>query len=66
MSNGTNDGYDRVLNSGAESVLVAIIGESRSALSVCRNIVSGCQTSVTLKKDAEGAVEAACVLLIED
>jgi len=52
-------------DSGETLVLVAIIGESRSALAVCRNIVSGCQKPDKLKDDAEGAVSAANVYLVE-
>ena len=51
--------------SGATTVLVAIVGESRSALAVCRNIASGCQKLDKLKTDAEGAVSAANVYLVE-
>ena len=52
-------------NSGADLVLVAVVGDSRSALSVCRNIVSGCQKLQSVVADAAGAVDAASVFLIE-
>jgi hypothetical protein len=55
-----------VKNSAADLVAVAVIGESRSPLSVCRNIVSGCQDPEKLVEDAKGAVEAASIFLIED
>ena len=51
---------------GIELVVVAVIGESRSTQSVCRNIVSGCQSVKTLVDDAAGALEASNVFLIED
>jgi hypothetical protein len=57
--------FTRVSRSDAEKVIVAVVGESRSPLAVCRNIVSGCQKEETLVEDAEGAVNAACVFLIE-
>ena len=53
-------------DAGVELVIVAVIGESRSPLSVCRNIVSGCQNPESLLTDAQGAIEAASVFLIED
>jgi hypothetical protein len=53
-------------DAGAELVIVAVIGENRSPLSVCRNIVSGCQNPESLLTDAQGAIEAASVFLIED
>jgi len=56
----------KVITSGAATVLVAIIGESRSALAVCRNIVKKCQLPEKLEEDAAGAVEAALVYLVED
>lgn len=56
----------RAKASDADYVLVAIIGGSRSALAVCRNVVSGCQNPDRLEKDAKGALEASNVVLIED
>lgn len=56
----------RVLDANPDKVIVAVIGDNRSALSVCRNIVSGCQNPDTLVSDAEGAIESASVFLIED
>lgn len=58
--------YHAAQQSDATLVVVAIIGESRSCLSVCRNIVSGCQKLLTIQEDARGAVEASNVFLIED
>jgi hypothetical protein len=58
--------YKRAKSSGCHLVVVAVIGENRSPLSVCRNIVSGCQDMEKLKSEAEGAVGAASVVLIED
>ena len=57
--------HDRAKESGEELAAVAMIGDSRSCLAVCRNIVSGCQKPETLKDDAAGALEAANVFLIE-
>tara|TARA_Y100000034_G_scaffold96439_1_gene117430 strand:- start:658 stop:1011 length:354 start_codon:yes stop_codon:yes gene_type:complete len=58
---------ERVTNSLAELVIVAVIGDNRSALSVCRNLVSGCQSFNNLLIDeAKGAIEAASVFLVED
>jgi len=56
----------RVADSLAELVIVAVIGDNRSALSVCRNIVSGCQDLANLEADAKGAIEAASLFLVED
>lgn len=50
---------------GVNLVLVAIVGDNRSPLSVCRNIVSGCQKMENLKKDAEGAMDASNIFLVE-
>jgi hypothetical protein len=47
-------------------VAVAMVGENRSTLAVCRNIVSGCQNPDTLVADAKGAMEASNVFLVED
>lgn len=58
--------YEKAKASGADLVLVAVIGNNRSALSVCRNIVSGCQKMEKLTKDAEGAMDASNVFLVED
>lgn len=58
--------YHAAQSSDADLVVVAVIGESRSTVSVCRNIVSGCQNIKTLVSDAAGAVEASNVFLIED
>ena len=58
--------FDRVSASDAELIIVAIIGDNRSTLSVCRNIVSGCQDMDKVVSDAEGAIESASILLIED
>lgn len=57
---------DAAQSAGAEVVIVAVIGENRSPLSVVRNIVSGCQKPESLEADAKGAIEAASVFLIED
>ncbi len=51
---------------GAELVIVAVIGESRSTLSVCRNIVSGCQNNASLVDDAKAAIEAHSCFIVED
>lgn len=51
---------------GAEVVIVAVIGESRSTLSVCRNIVSGCQDNARLVDDAKAAIEAHSCFIVED
>ena len=56
----------RAKDSGADKVIVAVISENRSTLSVCRNIVSGCQKEDKLKEDAAGALVAASCFLIED
>jgi hypothetical protein len=64
-------------DAGAELVIVAVIGENRSPLSVCRNIVSGTgwarldgenflRVGPALLTDAQGAIEAASVFLIEE
>lgn len=58
--------YHTAQSSDAELVVVAVIGESRSPVSVCRNIVSGCQNVKTLVDDAAGAIEASSIFLIED
>ena len=57
--------WKRVFDSKAELVIVAVIGDNRSALTVCRNIVSGCQNMDTLVKDAQGALDASRVFLVE-
>jgi hypothetical protein len=57
---------ERATNSLAELVVVAVIGDNRSAHSVCRNIVSGCQDMGNLAADAKGAIEAASLFLVED
>lgn len=57
---------DAANNCDESLVAVAIIGESRSTLAVCRNIVSGCQKVSTLVSDAEGAIAAANIFLVED
>jgi hypothetical protein len=49
-----------------ELVAVAMIGNGRSPLAVCRNIVSGCQKPEKLVDDAKDAMEAANVFLVED
>jgi len=51
---------------GCDLVIVAVIGEYRSAVSVCRNIVSGCQKLNTIIEDCKGAIETSNVFLIED
>ena len=51
---------------GHDLVVVAVIGDNRSALAVCRNIVSGCQDIQRLINDAKGALEASRIVLIED
>ena len=51
---------------GATTVIVAVIGDSRSTLSVCRNIVSGCQDNARLVDDAKGAIEAHSCFIVED
>lgn len=51
--------------SGEELVAVAVVGENRSALAVCRNIVSGCQNMDKLEDDAKGAMEASNIFLVE-
>ena len=61
--------YENLLqakNNGETLVLIALIGENRSALAVCRNIVSGCQDIRHLIDDAKGAMESADVFLVED
>ena len=61
--------YERVLqakNNGKTLALIAIIGENRSPLAVCRNIVSGCQDIRYLIDDAKGAMDSADVFLVED
>lgn len=57
--------FKRVSDSGAELVAVAVIGDNRSALSVCRNIVSGCSVAHPIEA-AKGAIEASSIFLIED
>lgn len=47
-------------------VAVAVIGDNRSSLSVCRNIVSGCQKMDRLTLDAAGALESSNIFLVED
>ena len=56
----------RVNDSGADKVIVGVIGENRSALAVCRDIVSGCQKEDGLHVAAARAIEAASCFLIED
>ncbi len=51
---------------GAELAVVAVIGGSRSTLSVCRNIVSGCQDNARLVDEARDAVEAQSCFIVED
>ena len=63
---GNHTEFDKADSSGDDLVLVAIIGESRSALSVCRNIASGCQDMTKVVKDAKGAMSASNVFLVED
>ena len=63
---GNHTEYDKADSSGDDLVLVAIIGESRSALSVCRNIVSGSQDMTEVIKDAKGAMSVSNVFLVED
>ena len=58
--------HAKALASGAELVLVAVIGENRSCGSVCRNIISGCQDPLKLVDDAKGALASANIFLIED
>jgi hypothetical protein len=58
--------FARVSKSDAEVVIVDIIGAARSALAVCRNIVSGCQKDESLKADAEKALSVSNYVLIED
>lgn len=60
------DEFKRVSKSDADFVVVAVIGENRSPLSVCRNITSGCQDMSTLNDDAKGAVDASNTILIEN
>jgi len=50
---------------GVDTVVVAVIGENRSPLAVCRNVVSGCQKPESLEDDAKGAIEAANTFLVE-
>jgi len=59
--------FERVSKSDATHIMVAVIGTSRSALAVCRNIVSGCsKLDDSLVKDAEKALAASSVILIEN
>jgi hypothetical protein len=58
--------YGRAAKSDAELIVVAVVGNNQSPLTVVRNIVSGCQKLGTIMEDAEGALDAANVLLIED
>ena len=58
--------YNRVNDSNAKLVVVAVIGENRSCLSVCRNIAGGCQNVLNLVDDAKGAIESSSIVLIED
>jgi len=58
--------YDQARQSGEALVLVAIVGESRSPLAVCRNIVSGCCKLDSVYEEAKGAIEASNTLLVED
>lgn len=51
---------------GAELVIVAVIGESRGPLTVCRNIASSCQDVVSLVDDAKAAIKAQSCFLVED
>ena len=51
---------------GAEVVVVAVVGDSRSTLSVCRNIVSGCQDNARLADEARDAIEAHSCFIVED
>jgi hypothetical protein len=51
---------------GAEVVVVAVIGENRGTLTVCRNIVSGCQSMASLVDDAKAAIEAHSCFIVED
>jgi len=53
-------------DAGVELVVVAVIGNDRSTLAICRNIVSGCQDMTRLIEDAKGAMEASDVFLVED
>lgn len=59
------DELARAQDSDADIVVVAMIGESRSPLAVCRNIVSGCQKPERLVDDAKSAIAAHDVFLIE-
>ena len=66
----------RIEATKAMKVIVAVIGEDRSALSVCRNIVSASSTLtgldslgrkfISLVTDATGAIIANSTVLIED
>ena len=58
--------FKRISDSDATHILVSIIGDSRSALAVCRNVVSGCQNPDKLVEDAKAALDASNVILIED
>ena len=48
-----------------ELVAVAMVGESRSTLAVCRNIVSGCQKPEKLVSEAAAAIKDNEVYLVE-
>jgi len=58
--------FDRIQGSKECSlVIVAVIGGARSCLTVCRNIVSGCQNKERLVSDAEQALDKTNVFLVE-
>ena len=63
---GNKEEHVKASASGAELVLVAVIGNNRSCESVCRNIVSGCQDPLKLIDDARGALSSANTFLIGD
>jgi len=55
-------------DNGVDTVIVAVIGENRSPLAACRNIVSGCfkpESLTAAKIEAERALQAANVFLVE-
>ena len=68
----TGDEFDRVTESDAELVVVAVIGDNRSPLAVVRNMAEmntegiGLGDLQEMKEQAADALEAVNVVLIED
>ena len=57
--------FDRIQDSDCTRVIVAIVGGTRSCLTVCRNIVSGCQAGDKLVLEASKALDKTDIFLVE-